>query len=460
MKYASIKDILHAKPINQKITLAGWLKTKRDSKAGLSFLELNDGSTLSNIQIVVDHKLPNYLTEIANLTSGASVITTGTIVASQGKNQAIEMQASSLEVIGKIDNPDTYPIQPKRHSFEYLREVAHLRPRTNTFGAITRLRSKVSLLIHQYLHDRGFVWVHTPIITSNDCEGAGDLFRITTLNHSTTSKSDFSKDFFGQETFLTVSGQLNVEAYCMALSKVYTFGPTFRAENSNTSRHLAEFWMIEPEIAFATLNDIAIFCEDMLKTLFKDVLSQCGEDMAFFAQLIDKSCLERLDQIIHTNFEMMTYTQAIDYLLKSNKTFEYPVKWGLDLQSEHERYLTEVLCKKPVILTDYPKEIKGFYMRVNDDGKTVAAMDVLVPGIGEIIGGSQREERYDILKQRMIDLNLNVENYAWYLDLRKYGSAPHSGFGLGLERLLGYISGLSNVRDLIPFPRTPNNAKF
>jgi asparaginyl-tRNA synthetase len=440
-------------------TVGGWVKTRRDSKAGLSFIQLNDGSCMRNIQIVATNALENYATEILNLTSGCSIIATGEIVASQGKDQAVEMQAHSIQITGSVADPLTYPIQPKPHSLEFLREVLHLRPRTNTIAAMTRVRSVTSNIIQNYMHQQGFNWVHTPVITTNDCEGAGELFRVSTLDQLHINKS-YAEDFFGKETFLTVSGQLNVEAYCMALSKVYTFGPTFRAENSNTSRHLAEFWMIEPEIAFADLDDIANFCEKMLKHVFKQVLEQANEDMQFFNAFIDKECIARLTAVINSDFERMTYTDAITHLEKSGQKFAYPVKWGLDLQSEHERYLTEQLCKKPVILTNYPKEIKSFYMRVNEDNKTVAALDVLVPGIGEIIGGSQREERFDRLSARMQDLKIDVNSYGWYLDLRKYGTVPHGGFGLGLERLLSYITGLGNVRDVIPFPRTPQNAEY
>jgi len=453
-----IQSVLDSK-LTGKVAVAGWVKTRRDSKAGLSFIQLNDGSCMRSLQVVAQNSLPNYNDEILSLTSGCSILVTGEIVASQGKDQAIELQADSIKIIGMVEDPLSYPIQPKRHSLEFLREVLHLRPRTNTISAMARLRSVTSNIIHNYMHQQGFSWIHTPIITSNDCEGAGELFRVSTLDQL-KPHSNYQEDFFGKETFLTVSGQLNVEAYCMALSKVYTFGPTFRAENSNTSRHLAEFWMIEPEIAYADLDDIAIFCEKMLKTVFTQVLEQAAEDMQFFNSFVDKNCIERLNLVINSDFERMTYTDAIKHLENAKHKFVYPVKWGLDLQSEHERYLTEQLCNKPVILTDYPKEIKSFYMRVNEDNKTVAAMDILVPGIGEIIGGSQREERFDQLKARMQELKIDPEVYSWYLDLRKYGTMPHSGFGLGLERLLSYICGLNNVRDVIPFPRTPQNADY
>jgi asparaginyl-tRNA synthetase len=440
-------------------TVGGWVKTRRDSKAGLSFIQLNDGSGMQNLQVVAPASLSNYNDVVLALTSGCAIIATGEIVESQGKDQAVEMQASSIQLVGDVQDPLSYPIQPKRHTLEFLREVLHLRPRTNTIAAATRIRSTVSNIIHNYMHDNGFFWVHTPIITGSDCEGAGELFRVSTLDQL-KPHNNYAEDFFGKETFLTVSGQLNVEAYCMALSKVYTFGPTFRAENSNTSRHLAEFWMIEPEIAFADIEDIAEFCEKFLKHVFKQVLEQSAEDMQFFNEFIDKECIARLTNVINSDFERMTYTDAVKRLESSKQQFDYPVKWGLDLQSEHERYLTEKLCKKPVIVTNYPKEIKSFYMRVNEDNKTVAALDILVPGIGEIIGGSQREERFDRLTQRLKDLNIDPSAYGWYLDLRKYGTVPHGGFGLGLERLLNYITGLANIRDVIPFPRTPQNAEY
>lgn len=457
-KITSIKAALDEQKA-EKITVAGWVKTRRDSKAGVSFIQLNDGSCMRNLQIVVSASLANYSNDVLSLNSGSSIIATGKLVASQGKDQAVEMQAETIEVAGIIHDPMNYPIQPKRHTLEFLREHLHLRPRTNTLAAMARVRSVVSNIIQNYMNDHGFFWVHTPIITGSDCEGAGELFRVSTLDQLRVHQS-YAEDFFGKETFLTVSGQLNVEAYCMALSKVYTFGPTFRAENSNTSRHLAEFWMIEPEIAFADLDDIAQFCEKMLKHVFKETLEKANEDMQFFNEFIDKGCIERLTNVINSDFERITYTEAVAHLENSKQEFMYPVKWGLDLQSEHERYLTESLFKKPVIVTDYPKDIKGFYMRVNPDNKTVAALDILVPGIGEIIGGSQREERFDVLTQRLLDMNVDPTAYSWYLELRKYGTVPHGGFGLGLERLLSYITGLNNVRDVIPFPRTPQNAEY
>lgn len=403
--------------------------------------------------------------EILHLTAGCSIIVHGELVASPGKGQSYEIQASNIEVVGMVNDPDTYPISPKHHSLEYLREHAHLRPRTNVIGAVTRVQNCVAQAIHRFFNENNFYWIHTPIITTNDCEGAGELFRVTTLDLAKPPKNDkgeinYEEDFFGKETFLTVSGQLNVESYCEALSKVYTFGPTFRAENSNTTRHLAEFWMVEPEIAFADLNDVCVLAEDMLKYVCKAVLEERHDDMDFFMQRIDKECITRLENIIENDFATIEYTDAIAQLQKSNKKFEFPVEWGHDLQSEHERYLTEELLKKPVIVVNYPKDIKGFYMRQNDDGKTVAAMDILTPGIGEIIGGSQREERLDVLEKRMDEMQMNKELYQWYLDLRRYGTVPHAGFGLGFERFVGYITGMTNIRDVIAFPRTPKHAQY
>jgi len=457
-KFATVRELLAG---GEKATamVQGWVKTKRDSKAGISFIHVSDGSCHDNLQIVASNEMNNYASEISKLTAGCAIQAEGSLVKSSGKNQALEMQASKLVIIGNVADPATYPIQPKRHTMEYLREVAHLRPRTNTIAAMSRVRHALSKAIHDFLHSNGFLWVHTPIITASDCEGAGDLFRVSTLD-TIQESTDYSDDFFSAKTFLTVSGQLNVEAYCMALSKVYTFGPTFRAENSNTSRHLAEFWMVEPEIAFADLNYLSSFCEKMLKAVVVQVVNECATDMQFFNSFIDKGCLARLDKVINSDFTVMTYSEAIAILTKQKHNFEFELKWGVDLQSEHERYLTEKICQNPVIVTEYPKDIKGFYMRQNDDGKTVAAMDVLVPGIGEIVGGSQREERYQNLLENMQKHNLSLEQYGWYLDLRKYGSVPHSGFGIGLERLLGYITGITNVRDLIPFPRVPRSAKF
>jgi asparaginyl-tRNA synthetase len=451
-----------------ELTVRGWVRTRRDSKAGLSFIHLHDGSAFDPLQIVAPAALPNYDTEIKKLTAGCAVIAVGTLAQSQGQGQAVELQAASVEVVGWVDDPDTYPIQPKKTSFEYLREVAHLRPRTNTIGAVARVRHALSMAIHRYYHERGYFWVHTPIITASDAEGAGEMFRVSTLDLVNLSNAprtpdgrlDFAQDFFGKEAFLTVSGQLNVETYCCALSKVYTFGPTFRAENSNTSRHLAEFWMVEPELAFADLSDNADLAESFLKYIFTALLAERGDDLKFFADRIDKTCVARVERFVSSSFERMTYTDAIAALERSGKTFEFPVRWGIDLQSEHERWLTEEHVKAPVVVMNYPKEIKAFYMRMNDDGRTVAAMDVLAPGIGEIIGGSQREERLDVLDRRLGEMNLDPKHYWWYRDLRKYGTVPHAGFGLGLERTIIYATGMANIRDVIPFPRTPGNASF
>lgn len=465
-KVFTIKQCLDGEiSMDEHVTVRGWVKTRRDSKMGLSFISLHDGSCFNPIQIVATDTLSNYQKDVSKLTAGCSLIASGKLVTSQGKGQAIEMQADSIEVVGWVENPDTYPIQAKRHTLEFLREVAHLRPRTNTISAATRVRHCISQAIHRFFDEHGFFWIHTPIITSSDCEGAGEMFRVSTLDLLNVPKNeqgqiDYSKDFFGKETYLTVSGQLNLEAYCMAMSKVYTFGPTFRAENSNTSRHLAEFWMVEPEIAFANLEDICSLSQKMLRYLCKAVLNECPEDMNFFNQFIAPGSIERLEHIADSDFELITYTDAIKILEHSGHSFEFPVSWGLDLQSEHERYLAEVHCKKPVILINYPQEIKGFYMRLNDDEKTVAAMDVLAPGIGEIIGGSQREERLSILDRRIEECNLSKANYQWYRDLRRYGTVPHAGFGLGLERFVSYVTGLANVRDIIPFPRTPGHADY
>ena len=447
--------------IGARILVQGWVKTRRDSKAGVSFISLSDGSCHSPIQLVAADSLPNYASEIQQLTAGCSIRAQGKLVESQGKGQSFEIQVTDIEVIGWVENPDSYPIAAKRHTLEHLREVAHLRPRTNTIGAIARVRDCISQAIHRFMHEEGYIWIHTPIITSNNCEGAGDLFRVSTLDLVNRDKhQSYTDDFFGQETYLTVSGQLNVEAYCLALSKVYTFGPTFRAENSNTSRHLAEFWMVEPEIAFAQLSDICTLSQKFLKYLCMAVLNERADDMQFFDNFVSKGVINRLEKLTNIDFEIITYTAAIELLKKSGKKFDYPVEWGLDLQSEHERYICEEVCKKPVIIIDYPAAIKGFYMRLNHDNKTVAAMDVLAPGIGEIIGGSQREERQDYLEQKMDAENLDKDTYGWYLDLRRYGTVPHAGFGLGLERFVSYVTGVSNVRDVIPFPRTPGHAKY
>ena len=466
MTTASVKQILGGQaPADQPVTVKGWVRTRRDSKAGISFVNLSDGSCFHPIQVVAPSTLPNYANEIAHLTAGCSVEATGFIVPSPAKGQPFEMQATEIKVVGWVDDPDTYPIQPKAHTMEYLREVAHLRSRTNVMGAVTRVRHTIAQAIHRFFDKQGFFWVNTPIITASDAEGAGELFRVSTLDmmnppRTEQGKIDFSKDFFGREAFLTVSGQLNVETYCMALSKVYTFGPTFRAENSNTSRHLAEFWMIEPEIAFADLADDATLAEAMLKYVFQAVLDERADDMEFFEERIEKGVIAKLRGMIDSSFVRMDYTEAIRILESAKEKFDYPVKWGTDLQSEHERYLAEKHVKGPLVLMNYPKEIKAFYMRLNDDGKTVAAMDVLAPGIGEIIGGSQREERLDVLDKRMLEIGLDPAHYGWYRDLRRYGTVPHAGFGLGFERTISYITGLANVRDVIPFPRTPGNARY
>jgi asparaginyl-tRNA synthetase len=455
-------------PAGSRVTVRGWVRTRRDSKAGLSFIHVHDGSCFDPLQVVASNTLPNYESEVRKLTTGCAVTATGVLTASQGQGQAIELQADTVDVVGWVDDPEAYPIQQKKTSFEYLREVAHLRPRTNTLGAVARVRHCLSMAIHRYFHERGFFWVHTPIVTASDAEGAGEMFRVSTLDlanlgaipTTTEGRADFSKDFFGKEAFLTVSGQLNVETYCLALSKVYTFGPTFRAENSNTSRHLAEFWMVEPEIAFADLAADADLAESFLKYILSALLNERGDDMKFFADRIDKDCVRRVEAFVKSPFERVTYTDAVAALEKSGKAFEFPVRWGMDMQSEHERWLSEEHIKAPVVVMNYPKEIKAFYMRMNDDGKTVAAMDVLAPGIGEIIGGSQREERLDHLDRRLAEMHLDPNVYWWYRDLRRYGTVPHAGFGLGLERTIIYATGMGNIRDVIPFPRTPGHAGF
>ena len=466
MTVASVEHALAGKiPAGGEVTVRGWVRTRRDSKAGLSFVNVSDGSCFAPIQVVVPNTLANYESEVKHLTAGCAVIATGILVASQGQGQSFEIQASTLEVVGWVEDPETYPIQPKAHSLEFLREVAHLRPRTNLFGAVTRIRNCLAQAVHRYFHQNGYCWISTPIITTSDAEGAGQMFRVSTLDTANLPRNaqgevDFSRDFFGKETFLTVSGQLNVEAYCLALSKVYTFGPTFRAENSNTTRHLAEFWMIEPEIAFADLAEDARVAEEFLKYLFRAVLEERGDDLAFLAERVDKTAISKLEDFINAPFERIDYTDAISLLQKSGRKFEFPVEWGLDLQSEHERWLTEEHVGRPVVVTNYPEHIKAFYMRLNDDGKTVAAMDVLAPGIGEIIGGSQREERLDVLDSRMAQFGLDPAHYDWYRDFRRYGTVPHAGFGLGFERLVVYVCGLSNIRDAIPYPRAPGSAEF
>ena len=456
---ASVIEVLrNDELLNQEVELSGWVRSRRSSKGGFSFIHINDGSCLDNIQTVADEKLANY-NDILELSSGFSVCLIGRVVESGGKGQDREIQASQLSIIGSVEDPENYPISKKSHTFEYLRTMAHLRPRTNTFGALTRVRHAISHAVHEYFNDNGFFWVNTPIITSSDCEGAGELFKVSTLDalnrESTTSPED---DFFGTNTFLTVSGQLNVESYACALSKVYTFGPTFRAENSNTSRHLAEFWMIEPEIAFADLLANAKLAEDFLKAVVSKIMASCEKDIEFFNERVDPHLIKKLQALVEKEFTLMNYSEAVDVLQKSGSEFEFPVSWGADLQSEHERFLTEKIASGPVVVTDYPKEIKAFYMRLNDDEKTVAAMDVLVPGVGELIGGSQREERLEILDSRM-DERLKEELW-WYRELRRYGTVPHAGFGLGFERLVLYLTGMENVRDAIPFPRTPKNVSF
>ncbi len=466
MSLSSTKEILSGKiAIGEKVTVAGWIRTRRDSKAGFSFLAVNDGSGFDNVQVIAPNTLNNYESEILKLTTGCSVVVDGTLKASEGKGQAYEINADKVFVTGFVEDPDTYPMSAKRHSVEYLREYAHLRPRTNLMGAVMRIRNTVAYAIHSFFQENGFMWVATPLITSSDCEGAGEMFTVTNFDLNNVPKNekgeaDFSKDFFGKHAYMTVSGQLNVETYACAFSKVYTFGPTFRAENSNTTRHLAEFWMVEPEMAFTDLDVCATTAEKLLKYVFKTVLEQRADDMKFIAERVDKDAITRLEHFISSDFAKVDYTDAIEILKKATKKFEYPVEWGIDLQSEHERYLAEEHFKAPVVVKNYPRDIKAFYMKQNDDGKTVAAMDVLAPGIGEIIGGSQREDNLEKLDKRMDELGMNKDSYWWYRDLRRYGSVPHSGFGLGFERLIVYITGVGNVRDVIPFPRTPHSAEF
>ena len=454
MKIERIKILSEKKPIGEQVLLAGWVRTRRDT-GGFSFLEINDGSSLANIQVIADQSLPNYESDIKKLTAGCSVTVKGQLAESPAKGQAVEVQATEVTVIGFAD-PDNYPLQKKRHSFEFLREISHLRPRTNALGAVARVRSCLNFGVHQFFKDQGFVQVHTPIITTSDCEGAGEMFQVVTEEEN--GKTNDSERFFGRKAGLTVSGQLQAEVYAQALGSVYTFGPTFRAENSNTSRHLAEFWMLEPEMAFCDLSCNMKLAEEMLKYLLGYVLENCEEDMNLFNQFIEKGIIDKLHHVIENDFGHITYTEAVEQLLDAKKKFEYPVSWGVDLQSEHERYLTEEVYRVPLIVTDYPASIKPFYMRVSDDGTTVAAMDILVPGIGEIVGGSQREERYDVLLSRMQDAGIEIEEYQWYLDLRRYGTTPHSGFGLGFERLIQFVTGMANIREVIPFPRTPGSA--
>ncbi|MCC6875510.1 MAG: asparagine--tRNA ligase [Sandaracinaceae bacterium] len=465
-KASRIVEVLRGEAaVGSEVVIEGWVRTRRDSKAGLSFVNVHDGSCFDALQCVAASDLSNYKDVVLHLTAGCSVRVRGEVAASQGKGQSVEIKAKEIELVGGVDDPEAYPVPPKPHTMEYLREVAHMRARTNTIGAVTRVRHSLAQAIHRFYHERGFYWIHTPIITASDAEGAGQMFRVSTLDlanlpRTEDGKIDFDKDFFGREAFLTVSGQLNVETYCCALSKVYTFGPTFRAENSNTRRHLAEFWMIEPEIAFADLNDDIELAEAFLKYIFKALLEERGDDMRFFAAQIDKGCIDRLEKMVTSEFARMDYGEAIAKLEKSGKKFEFRPEWGCDLQSEHERYLTEEVVGRPVAVVNYPKKIKAFYMRENEDGRTVAAMDVLAPGIGEIIGGSQREERLDVLDRRIEEMGLDKENYGWYRDLRRYGTVPHAGFGLGFERAILYATGMDNIRDVIPFPRAPRQAAF
>ncbi len=464
MERSRVKTLLQSNSFGETVLLKGWVRTRRDSKGGFSFLEINDGSSLKGIQVIAGDSLSNYEADVLRTTTGASVEVTGVLKESPAKGQSVEIEATEFKLVGTSDG-ETYPLQKKRHSMEFLREIAHLRPRSNTFGAVTRVRNRLAFAVHEYFQKHGFQYINTPIITANDCEGAGEMFTVSTLDPEKLPKTqdgavDFSQDFFGKRASLTVSGQLAVENYCMALDRVYTFGPTFRAENSNTARHLAEFWMIEPEMAFCDLEGDMDLAEDFIKHLFKVALAECAEDLEFFNQWIDKELITTLKHIVESDFVRISYTEAVEQLMNSGEKFEYPVEWGKDLQSEHERFLTEVTYKKPVIVYNYPKQIKAFYMRVNDDGKTVAAMDVLVPRTGEIIGGSQREERYDVLEARMKECGLDPKEYWWYLDLRKYGSVPHAGFGLGFERLVQFVTGMGNIRDAIPFPRVPGNCEF
>ena len=464
MERMSVAVARRAEAIGREVELRGWVRTRRDSKAGFSFLEINDGSCQGNVQVVAEHALPNYESEVKHLTAGCSVAVRGSVRPSPGKGQATEVLAQSVHVYGWSD-AEAYPLQKKQHSFEFLRTIAHLRPRTNTFGAICRVRNRVCRSIHDFFQEEGFVWVHTPFITASDCEGAGAMFQVTTLKldnvpHDEDDQIDFTLDFFGRPAYLTVSGQLEGETHACALGRIYTFGPTFRAENSNTSRHLAEFWMVEPEMAFFDLDDNMQLAERFLKRVFRDVLTHCGEEMEFFKARIDPTAIDTLQAIVDSSFVRLPYTEAVAILEASGETFEFPVHWGADLQAEHERYLTEKKFQCPVILYDYPASIKPFYMRLNDDGRTVRAMDILVPKVGEIIGGSQREERIDVLERRMKQMELDPQDYWWYLDLRRFGTVPHAGFGLGLERAVQFITGMGNIRDVIPFPRTPGSAEF
>jgi asparaginyl-tRNA synthetase len=466
MKNTRVVDILQGKLApGSEVLVQGWVRTRRDSKAGVSFVNVSDGSCFDGVQVVADDKLSNYASEVLKLSTGCAVSVVGVIVESPAQGQALEVQPTSIEVVGWVEEPESYPMQPKRHSMEHLRENAHLRPRTNLIGAVARVRNCLAQAVHRFFSENGFVWIHTPIITANDAEGAGEMFRVSTLDSSNPprtddGKVDFSQDFFGREAHLTVSGQLNVETYCMALSRVYTFGPTFRAENSNTRRHLAEFWMIEPELAFADLAADADLAESFLKYICKAALEEREDDMAFFDKFIEKGTIAKVQQLVDSDFARLDYTDAIAELQKAKQKFDFAPDWGVDLQTEHEKYLTDKVVGGPLAVINYPKDIKAFYMRLNDDGKTVAAMDILAPGIGEIIGGSQREERIEVLDQRIIELGLNPEDYWWYRDLRKYGTTPHAGFGLGFERAVQYVTGVDNIRDVIPFPRAPRHADF
>jgi asparaginyl-tRNA synthetase len=465
MSAVRISDILGGKvPVGSQVRVQGWVRTRRDSKAGLSFVQVHDGSSFNPVQVIAEAALSNYEDEVKRLSAGCAVTVDGEVVPSPAKGQAFEIKATAVTVVGWVEDPLTYPMQPKPHTVEYLREQAHLRPRTNLIGAVTRMRNTLAFAVHRFYQERGFSWIHTPILTGSDAEGAGQMFRVSTLDVANLPRTDkgevdFSKDFFGKAAHLTVSGQLNVEAYCLAMSKVYTFGPTFRAENSQTRRHLAEFWMIEPEIAFADLSADADLAGEFLQYIFRAALNERQDDLAFFAERVDKTCIARLEAFVNSSFERMTYTEAVERLLASNTTFEFPVSWGIDLQSEHEKWLCEQVGR-PVVVMNYPKDIKAFYMRLNDDERTVAAMDVLAPGVGEIIGGSQREERLDVLDARIRGMGLHVEDYWWYRDLRRYGTVPHAGFGLGFERAVMYATGVENIRDVIPFPRAAGQLDF
>ena len=461
LKRTKIIDLLAADAPKEKVLLKGWVRTRRDAK-DFSFIEVNDGSCLKNMQVIANNALDNY-DDVKKISTGSSVAVTGALVESQGGSQKYEVVAEKVEIYSMA--PDDYPLQKKKHTDEYLRTIAHLRPRTNKYGAAFRIRSELSYAIHKFFHDRGFFYVHTPIITGSDCEGAGEMFQVTTLDpgnppRTPDGKIDYSQDFFGKEAHLTVSGQLNGEMYATALGNIYTFGPTFRAENSNTQRHAAEFWMIEPEMAFADIHDDMDLAEDMVRSCVKHIMDHCAQDLELFEKFVDPTLQQTLENIAHNSFARITYSEAIEIMQKSGKNFEYKPEYGIDMQTEHERFLAEEYFKKPVIVRDYPKEIKAFYMRLNDDGKTVAAMDVLVPRIGELIGGSQREERYEVLVQKIKDMGMRVEDYAWYLDSRKYGSVPHAGFGLGFERMMMLVTGIANIRDVIPFPRTPKSINF